>query len=73
MAERVLRQAVAYLITAMEEHDQKLELGCGPLIDISVHGFILDTASYRDQTSACRYSGVLGCCWNKASHGLTGG
>ncbi|WP_435110657.1 hypothetical protein [Nocardiopsis synnemataformans] len=41
-------QAVAYLITAMEKHGQQLGLGCGPLVDIAVHGFILDTVNYRD-------------------------
>lgn len=48
MAERVFGQAIAYLITAMEKHGQKLEIGCGPLIDIAVHGFILDTVNYRE-------------------------
>ncbi|MFL1427236.1 MULTISPECIES: hypothetical protein [unclassified Nocardiopsis] len=48
MAERCLGQAVAYLITAMEKWGQGLELGCGPLVDIAVHGFILDTVNYRE-------------------------
>jgi hypothetical protein len=47
MAERLFGQAVAYLITAIEKHGQQLELGCGPLVDTAVHGFILDTANYR--------------------------
>ena len=47
MADRCFDQAVAYLITAMEEHGQQLGLGCGPLVDIAVHGFILDTVNYR--------------------------
>ncbi|MFD0857010.1 glycine-rich domain-containing protein [Actinomadura adrarensis] len=47
MAERVFAQAVAYLITAMEKWDEKLEIGCGPVVDIGVHGFILDTRNYR--------------------------
>jgi hypothetical protein len=47
MAERVFGQAVAYLITAMESWDEKLEIGCGPVVDIGVHGFILDTRNYR--------------------------
>ncbi|GII95363.1 hypothetical protein [Sinosporangium siamense] len=48
MAERCFGQAVAYLITAMEKFGRRLGLGCGPLIDIAVHGFILDTVNYRD-------------------------
>ncbi|MCK2222084.1 hypothetical protein MF672_051010 (plasmid) [Actinomadura sp. ATCC 31491] len=48
MAERCFGQAIAYLITAMEKHGQHLEIGCGPLIDRAVHGFILDTRNYRD-------------------------
>ncbi|MDT0302796.1 glycine-rich domain-containing protein [Streptomonospora wellingtoniae] len=48
MAGRCFGQAVAYLITAMEKHGQHLGLGCGPLIDIAVHGFILDTVNYRE-------------------------
>ncbi|MET9794727.1 glycine-rich domain-containing protein [Nocardiopsis alba] len=48
MAERCFGQAVAYLITAMEKSGQGLGLGCGPLVDIAVHGFILDTVNYRD-------------------------
>ncbi|MFD0772679.1 hypothetical protein ACFQZ2_01940 [Streptomonospora algeriensis] len=48
MAERCFGQAVAYLITAMEKYSQHLGLGCGPLIDIAVHGFILDTVNYRE-------------------------
>ncbi|MFD6949578.1 MULTISPECIES: hypothetical protein [unclassified Nocardiopsis] len=47
MAERCFDQAVAYLVTAMEKHGQRLGLGCGPLVDIAVHGFILDTVNYR--------------------------
>lgn len=46
MAERCFGQAVAYLVTAMEKWGQGLELGCGPLVDIAVHGFILDTRNY---------------------------
>ncbi|HJE59724.1 MAG TPA: hypothetical protein K8V84_14635 [Nocardiopsis listeri] len=48
MAERCFGQAVAYLITAMEKWGQGLEIGCGPLVDIAVHGFILDTVNYRE-------------------------
>lgn len=46
MAERLFGQAIAYLITAMEKHGQQLEIGCGYLVDIAVHAFILDTANY---------------------------
>ncbi|WP_240973192.1 hypothetical protein [Nonomuraea composti] len=46
MAERCFGQAIAYLITALEKHGQHLEIGCGPLIDRAVHGFILDTRNY---------------------------
>lgn len=48
MAERLYGQAVAYLITAMEKWGENLEIGCGPLVDIAVHGFILDTRNYRE-------------------------
>lgn len=48
MAERCFGQAVAYLITAMEKWGQGLEIGCGPLVDIAVHNFILDTVHYRE-------------------------
>lgn len=48
MAGRCFGQAIAYLITAMEKHGQRLGLGCGPLVDIAVHGFILDTVNYRE-------------------------
>lgn len=48
MAERLFGQAIAYLITAMEKHGQKLGLGCGPLVDTAVHAFILDTRNYRE-------------------------
>ncbi|WP_243716021.1 hypothetical protein [Actinomadura darangshiensis] len=48
MAGRLFGQAVAYLITAMEKWGEKLEIGCGPLVDIAVHGFILDTRNYRE-------------------------
>ncbi|WP_245679174.1 hypothetical protein [Actinomadura hibisca] len=47
MAERIFGQAIAYLITAMEKWDDKLELGAGELVDMGVHAFILDTANYR--------------------------
>lgn len=48
MAERLFGQAVAYLITAMEKWGQGLEIGCGRLVDIAVHTFILDTRNYRE-------------------------
>ena len=52
MAQRCFDQAVAYLITAMEKWGQGLEIGCGPLVDIAVHGFILDTVNYREFCAA---------------------
>lgn len=48
MAERVLGQAVAYLITSMELRGQHLELGPGELVDHGVHTLILDTRIYHD-------------------------
>lgn len=48
MAERMFGQAVSYLITAMEKYGQGLEIGCGKIVDIAVHGFILDTRNYRE-------------------------
>jgi len=36
MAERLLGQGIAYLITAMEKYGQGLELGCGELVDTAV-------------------------------------
>ncbi len=48
MAERLFGQAVAYLITAMEKWGQGLEVGCGRLVDMAVHAFILDTVNYRE-------------------------
>lgn len=48
MAERMFGQAVSYLITSMEKWGRGLELGCGPIVDIAVHVFILDTANYRE-------------------------
>uniref|UniRef100_UPI003F49847C glycine-rich domain-containing protein n=1 Tax=Amycolatopsis sp. CA-096443 TaxID=3239919 RepID=UPI003F49847C len=47
MAERLLGQAVAYLITAMELRGQHRELGPGQLVDIAVHQLILDTRMYH--------------------------
>lgn len=54
MAERLLGQAVAYLITAMEHYDDpKLQhIGCGYLVDIAVHTIILDTPFYRSFCAA---------------------
>ena len=48
MAERLFRQAVTYLITAMEKYGQQLEMCCGRLVDQAVHVFILDTKNYRE-------------------------
>jgi hypothetical protein len=46
MAERLFDQAIAYLITAMEKWGQRLEIGCGELVGVAVHAFILDTRNY---------------------------
>lgn len=46
MAERVLGQAVAYLITAMENRGRSLGMGPGRIVDIGVHTMILDTEAY---------------------------
>ncbi|MGW7518708.1 glycine-rich domain-containing protein [Streptomyces sp. NPDC054796] len=48
MAERLFGQAIAYLITAMEKWGEKLEIGCGQLVDTAVHALILDTRNYAD-------------------------
>lgn len=48
MAERVLGQAVAYLITAMETRGQGLGLAPGKIVDIGVHTMILDTVAYAE-------------------------
>ncbi|MFE0188974.1 hypothetical protein [Streptomyces sp. NPDC058989] len=44
LAERILNQAVAYLITAMEQPGS--DLGVGRTVDIGVHQIILDTPVY---------------------------
>ncbi|MDW6061488.1 hypothetical protein SAZ11_30040 [Streptomyces sp. FXJ1.4098] len=44
MAERILGDAVAYLITAMEHPD--VHIGVGKIVDIGVHQIILDTPVY---------------------------
>lgn len=44
MAERVLGQAVAYTLTAMERRD--LHIGVGKTVDIGVHQLLLDTPVY---------------------------
>ncbi|MDK1475310.1 hypothetical protein QNO07_18110 [Streptomyces sp. 549] len=44
MAERILANAVAYSITAMERPD--VHLGVGKTVDIGVHQLILDTPVY---------------------------
>ncbi|MFJ4126511.1 glycine-rich domain-containing protein [[Kitasatospora] papulosa] len=46
MAERVLGQAVAYLITAMENKNRGLGMGPGKIVDIGVHMVMLDTKAY---------------------------
>lgn len=47
MAARVLGQAVAYVITAMEKRGQCLELTPGHVVDIGVHTLILDTPTWQ--------------------------
>ncbi|WNI23766.1 hypothetical protein [Streptomyces sp. ITFR-16] len=46
MAHRVLGQAYAYLITAMEHRGEGLGLAPGKIVDIGVHTVILDTVAY---------------------------
>lgn len=48
MAERVLGQGIAYLITAMECRGRGLGLGPGSIVDIGVHMMILDTVAYAE-------------------------
>jgi hypothetical protein len=48
MAERLLGQAIAYLITAMEKWGQGLEIGVGAPVDLAVHTLILDTRNYAE-------------------------
>ncbi|MFI0899321.1 glycine-rich domain-containing protein [Streptomyces sp. NPDC020983] len=48
MAERVLGQAIAYLITAMETRGRRLGLAPGKIVDIGVHTMILDTVAYAE-------------------------
>ncbi|MEV0887706.1 hypothetical protein ACIOHB_04745 [Streptomyces microflavus] len=46
MAERVLGQAVAYVITAMENKGHRLGMGPGRIVDIGVHAIMLDTKAF---------------------------
>ncbi|MEW1615303.1 MULTISPECIES: hypothetical protein [unclassified Streptomyces] len=46
MAERVLGQAVAYVITAMEHKGRRLGMGPGRIVDIGVHTIMLDTKAF---------------------------
>ncbi|WP_327170158.1 hypothetical protein [Streptomyces sp. NBC_01336] len=55
IAERVLGQAIAYLITAIEHRGQGLGLGPGRILDIGVHTMILDTVAYAEFCE--RYNG----------------
>jgi hypothetical protein len=48
MAQRVLGQGVAYLVTAMECRGRRLGLGPGSIVDIGVHMMILDTVAYAE-------------------------
>lgn len=62
MAERVFSQAVAYLITSMENRMQAeghLGLTPGPIVDIGVHVFLLDTVNYREFCHAHFNGGFL--------------
>ncbi|MEV6547230.1 hypothetical protein AB0M57_00810 [Streptomyces sp. NPDC051597] len=44
LAERILGQGIAYLITAMERHG--VDMGVGKTVDVGVHQLILDTPLY---------------------------
>ncbi|WP_158920614.1 hypothetical protein [Streptomyces sp. NBRC 109706] len=44
MAERIMANAIAYTITAMERPD--IHIGVGRIVDIGVHTLILDTPVY---------------------------
>ncbi|MEU9382508.1 hypothetical protein AB0D38_16645 [Streptomyces sp. NPDC048279] len=48
MATRVLGQAYAYLLTAMEHRGEALGLAPSTLVDIGVHTIILDTLAYAE-------------------------
>jgi hypothetical protein len=48
MAARVLGQAYAYLLTAMNHRGEKLGLAPSTLVDIGVHTIILDTVAYAE-------------------------
>lgn len=48
LAERILGQAIAYLVTVMENRGRGLGLGAGRLVDVGVHTLILDTRNYAE-------------------------
>ncbi|MEU2264959.1 hypothetical protein ABZ568_00595 [Streptomyces olindensis] len=48
MAERVLGQGYAYLLTAMAHRGERLGLAPSKLVDIGVHTIILDTVAYAE-------------------------
>jgi hypothetical protein len=48
MAARVLGQAYAYLLTAMNHRGESLGLAPSKLVDIGVHTVILDTVAYAE-------------------------
>ncbi|MFC8515660.1 hypothetical protein [Streptomyces sp. NPDC057257] len=56
-AVHIFGQAVAYLITAMEKGG--LGLGCGYLVAMGVHAFILDIRNYADFCSRNFYGWFL--------------
>ncbi|MFD5015353.1 glycine-rich domain-containing protein [Streptomyces chartreusis] len=57
MAERVLGQGYAYLLTAMAKRGQKLGLAPSKLVDVGVHTIILDTVAYAELCE--KYNGGL--------------
>ena len=48
MADRILGQGYAYLLTAMRHRGESLGLAPSELVDIGVHAIILDTVAYAD-------------------------
>ncbi|MFJ9980160.1 tetratricopeptide repeat protein [Streptomyces cyaneofuscatus] len=58
MAERVLGQAVAYVITAMENKGRRLGMGPGRIVDIGVHTIMLDTKAFFALCEKLRFDGA---------------
>ncbi|GAB1333441.1 hypothetical protein ACE1SV_00310 [Streptomyces sp. E-15] len=48
MAERVLGQGYAYLLTAMNHRGESLGLAPSKIVDVGVHTIILDTVAYAE-------------------------